>query len=92
MRTQECVGSGLCCKTGPCAFGEWDAELHQCKFLEVKDTINGVEIYQCGIYDEICGQPGAEYNPAFGTGCCMGMFNENREKIISLGITNYEQT
>lgn len=43
---------------------------------------NEVNIYRCGRYEYIKQQPGNEIMPAFGAGCCMGLFNENRMAII----------
>lgn len=82
-----CLRSGLCCKTGPCAFGEWDRSAHQCKFLQVAEQGDGYTVYSCGIKNKIEALPkdyGAALNPAFGTGCCMPLFNENREAIRRL--------
>jgi hypothetical protein len=79
-----CLRSGLCCKTAPCAFGEWDAERHQCRFLEVSETHSTCVIYTCGKKAEIEALPashGAALNPAFGAGCCMTLFNSNRRAI-----------
>jgi len=81
----------MCCKKGPCAFGEWDDAAHRCKFLEVKEHHDGFEIYQCGRYDYIQLLPeeaGAKWNPAFGAGCCMSLFNENRQRILRHLVTN----
>lgn len=77
-----CVGSGLCCKKGPCAFGQWNEEKHQCEFLELSYAKDGIEIYKCGKYDEINSNPLAVINPAFGAGCCMSLFNTARNKIL----------
>lgn len=85
MRTRQCVRSGLCCKSGPCAFGEWNEKAHQCRFLDTTESGNGYTIYACGIKDKIEALPpeaGAKWNPAFGTECCMPLFNENRQAII----------
>ena len=59
-----CINSGWCCKQGPCAFGTWDAERHQCQHLTAD--------HKCGIYEEIISRPENEWywNPAFGAGCC----------------------
>jgi len=73
-----CVRSGFCCKRSACAFGEYDHEKQQCKFLET----GGDGRYQCGKFDEIVDAPFAEINPAFGAGCCMPLFNEDRQRII----------
>lgn len=79
-----CVRSGLCCKKGPCAYGTWNAEARQCAHLQVAETLpNGAEIHSCGIYDEIVQIAGAKYNPAFGAGCCMTLFNDLRSAIIA---------
>lgn len=81
-KSSPCVGSGLCCKTGPCGFGEWDSIAKKCKYLEDGLKENEVTIYRCGRYEFIKQQPGNEIMPAFGAGCCMGLFNENRMAII----------
>ena len=78
-----CLRSGLCCKKGPCAFGTWDEQLGQCIHLRVRRThANGAEEHECAIHDEIAQRPGAEWNPAFGAGCCMPLFNRNRAALI----------
>ena len=82
---QPCLRSGHCCKSGPCAFGERDPGVTQCKFLEVEFRHGDVEIHRCGKYEEIMALPpeaGARFNPAFGAGCCQPLFNEPRERII----------
>jgi hypothetical protein len=80
-----CVGSAMCCKKAPCPYGESiSKEDRGCKFLEEKETIKGVTIYQCGRYEYIRQQPGNEFCPAFGAGCCMSLFNDNRQRIIGL--------
>jgi hypothetical protein len=81
-----CLRSGLCCKTAPCTFGEWDAARKQCRFLEVAETYEKCEIYSCGKKAEIEALPawrGAAINPAFGQGCCMPLFNANRRAIAN---------
>jgi len=75
----------MCCKRAPCGYGESiSATEHGCRFLEVKAVVQGVEIHQCGKYAEIVGQPGADFSPAFGAGCCQSLFNENRARILTL--------
>jgi hypothetical protein len=81
-KVSPCVGSGLCCKTGPCGYGEWLAAEHRCKFLETGYTAENFEIYRCGRYEYIKKQPGNEIMPAFGAGCCMSLFNTNRNNIV----------
>ena len=84
-RITDCVGSGMCCTKGPCAFGEVTSQTNpSCRFLEVKKTVEDVTIFKCGRYDYISAQPGSEWNPAFGAGCCMGLFNDARNKILAL--------
>ena len=68
----------MCCQKAPCPFGEWDAERHQCKHLRRDATGR----YECGIAEEIVTQPGWEIAPAFGAGCCMTLFNSERQRII----------
>jgi hypothetical protein len=79
-----CVGSGFCCKKTVCAFGERiDAKNPSCKHLKEIEQENGKHPrYTCGIYDYIVSQTGWEFNPAFGAGCCMPLFNADREAII----------
>src|SRR4051812_5785691 len=80
-----CVRSGMCCKTGPCAFGEWDSVAKQCRFLETAETHTTHVIYSCGKKAEIDALPAeymAAFNPAFGAGCCMSLFNSNRRAIL----------
>ena len=48
-----CVQSGFCCRRSPCAFGEWDEEKQQCKYLE--DQTDGTAL--CGRYEEILELP-----------------------------------
>lgn len=81
-KASPCVGSGLCCKTGPCGYGEWNSTEKQCAYLEVGHKGDEFEIYRCGRYDYIKQQPGNEFMPAFGAGCCMSLFNSNRRNII----------
>lgn len=81
-QSSPCVGSGLCCKTGPCPYGEWLSAENKCKYLENGLTDNGVTIYRCGRYEYIKQQPGNEWVPAFGAGCCMSLFNKTRSNII----------
>lgn len=79
-----CVGSGLCCKTGPCPYGIWNEEKNQCDYLitSYEQEDKNIQVYRCGNYAYIKKQPGNEWAPAFGAGCCMSLFNENRKNII----------
>ena len=70
----KCVCCGYCCTKGACAFGDWNEIKHQCKHL-TEDKL-------CGKYREIINQPAAKFNPAFGAGCCMSLFNSFRERKI----------
>ena len=71
-----CIHSGWCCRQGPCAFGTWDTEQHQCIHLTQDD--------HCGIYQEIMAKPVAEWkwNPAFGAGCCSSL-NPARQAMLA---------
>lgn len=79
----ECVGSGMCCKKVPCGYGERDPETGWCLHLVPwsEDTVSEPR-YRCGRYEFIRTQPGSEFMPAFGAGCCMSLFNEARENIL----------
>ncbi len=79
----QCVRSGLCCKSAPCPYGEWDIEKHQCKFLEIEKTGKNYEFYKCGKYEEIIKHRDSWISPAFGAGCCMSLFNTARNKNIT---------
>lgn len=79
-----CVGSGRCCKRSACAFGEYDHEAQQCRYLVVEQRVEGLDIFGCSQYAFIVEQPGAQWNPAFGAGCCQSLFNEHREAIITV--------
>jgi hypothetical protein len=86
MRIRPCLRSGLCCKTGPCPFGIWDAERHQCQFLQTHEQGSNYTIYSCGKKAEIEAMPAeyrADFSPAFGAGCCMPLFNTNRAAIAA---------
>lgn len=82
-RYAPCVGSGMCCKKAPCPYGEWDHEKNQCVYLGEAFHREDVTVHCCSRYDYIKQQPGNEAVPAFGEGCCMSLFNENRNKIIN---------
>ncbi len=82
-----CLRSGMCCKKRPCPYGEVTSpDNPSCRFLEVEIAVEGTELYRCGKYEEISKQPGAEFSPAFGAGCCQPMFNDARNKIARLTI------
>ena len=49
------------------------------------------ETTSCAKYDYIRIQPGADFVPAFGAGCCMPLFNEYRDKILSRDFDGVEQ-
>lgn len=81
-RFQPCVRSGFCCKKRPCQFGEVTSPTNlACRFLEQLPG-EGHPRYACGRYDYIIQQPGWEWNPAFGAGCCSPLFNTDRELIL----------
>lgn len=72
-----CVRSGYCCKQAPCAYGGWNEDKTQCKFL------NGDKAgeYSCGKYEEIS-QTIEGKQGYFGAGCSSALFNKDREKVI----------
>lgn len=74
----------MCCKKSPCAFGEWNAIQGQCTYLQVAYRSEAVDVHRCGRFEHISKQPGAEWNPAFGAGCCMPLFNAARASIIRI--------
>lgn len=79
---QPCVGSGFCCKTAPCPFGEVTSPTNRACNKLVQIEAPGHPRYICGIAQEIVQQPGWEVAPAFGAGCCMTLFNEDRRAIL----------
>lgn len=74
----------MCCKKSTCAFGEWDPGLGQCKHLVEGFIGQEVTVYRCGLHAEIEKTPGSEWNPAFGAGCCMSLFNSHRSRIVEV--------
>jgi hypothetical protein len=78
VKSDECVHCGACCKKTPCGFGEWDKEKSCCAFLVPSE--NGE--FVCGKYSEIIKDPTSEFSPAFGAGCCMNLFNTEREAVL----------
>lgn len=97
-----CVRSGYCCTVRPCPFGRpaerqrpADVAAGHVRCAElvaegwIGDPLDGMPTFTCGIYDKIVGQPGAEWAPAFGTGCCSSM-NSDRQKIVRLMIAGHE--
>lgn len=75
-----CVRCAACCRKVSCGFGVYDFKKGQCVYLK-EDGIQTL----CAIYEKILELPVEEWeaSPAFGAGCCMGMFNEHRTKIIN---------
>lgn len=88
MIVKACLRSGFCCRKGPCGFGESISDSnHQCKHLiEHSDTTTS-----CGLYEEISKHPMSVISPAFGSGCCMPLFNEARFKIRQQKFGGQEQ-
>jgi len=74
-----CVRSGMCCNKSPCGYGESRDDSPACRFLQKDEN----EQYECGKFDEIV-RDGNRWHmsPAFGAGCCMPLFNEEREEIL----------
>lgn len=76
-----CMKSGFCCTTSPCGYGAWNEVTHQCKHLQLPNSIGQRD---CGRDEWIkANVPGWEFYPAFGGGCCMSMFNQAREQVIA---------
>ena len=83
MLVKPCLNSGFCCSKTPCGYGERISETNpSCKYLTAPNEI-GQRL--CGRYEWIIANIPPEiwrdFSPAFGGGCCMGMFNTAREKI-----------
>jgi len=77
-----CMKSGFCCTMAPCAFGEYDYEKKQCKYLGEPNDIGQKD---CLRYQWILDNVPEEirnFNPAFGFGCCSPIGNLARNKII----------
>lgn len=92
FRIRPCVQSGTCCKRSVCTFGTWDEDAHQCAHLKTVTQTPLFVRYSCGIKAEIDALPpsaGAIWNPAFGSGCCAPLFNENREAILRYGSNHH---
>jgi hypothetical protein len=81
MKTSPCVRSGLCCKIAICPYGAPNEE-GGCKFLLTKIKGEDFEFFECGQHDYIITQPGHEFMPAFGEGCCMALANQFRQANI----------
>ncbi len=84
MKIKPCLSCGFCCKKSPCPFGEWDEKNSQCMFLEIKKDHRVCIEYKCDKYDYIQKLPeesAANFSPAFGSGCCMTLFNEDRNRL-----------
>jgi hypothetical protein len=65
---------GYCCRVGPCAYGEWDAERGCCRLLT--DDL-------CPRHDEIVELERGSRFPMFGSGCSSTLFNERRERKLA---------
>jgi len=71
---RSCLRSGYCCKKALCPFGEWNEDETACRFLEGHRPGE----YSCGRHDWIVLQPGSEFSPAFGAGCCSPLNTDRR--------------
>lgn len=85
IKIRACVNCGFCCRQQPCRFGEWNHTLKQCLYLSFA---NGQSF--CKRFDYIIKQPYADFEPAFGAGCCSNG-NKLRTKIIQTKYKNVEQ-
>ena len=88
MIVRACLRSGFCCRRGPCGFGAPVSSTNpQCQFLIEHDD----KTTSCGKHDEIIKDPSSVFSPAFGSGCCMPMFNEARTEILMRDYDGVEQ-
>lgn len=88
MIVKACLRSGFCCKKGPCGFGHSISPTNpQCAFLIEHDD----KTTSCGKYEEISKDPSSKFSPAFGSGCCMPLFNEARKQILQRDFKGVEQ-
>ena len=78
---QPCVQCGFCCSLGPCGYGEWDKEKHQCKFL---GETNKEGQRACGKHKEILEFEKDNPFAMFGCGCSSSLFNNCREAVIQI--------
>lgn len=76
-----CMKSGFCCTKAPCQYGEWNDDKTACKYLAEPNDIGQRD---CLRYDWIKENvPTCAMYPAFGAGCCMAMFNRDRDQVIA---------
>ena len=79
MKSRPCYQCGFCCTVSPCAYGEWDWNKKQCKFLNDDST--------CARYALIVEYEKQSPLPMMGCGCSSPLRNERREnKMRTLGI------
>ena len=66
MKIKACLRCGYCCKKSLCAFGERKEGDSVCKYL------GGEKIgdHYCKEYQRVSQKVWAQWNPAFGKGCC----------------------
>ncbi len=87
MKSRACLRSGMCCNIAPCPYGSSISESNsKCSFLIEHNSTT-----TCSIYEDILKQPGADFSPAFGAGCCMPMFNVRRAFILARDFDGIEQ-
>jgi hypothetical protein len=70
MKTYPCYQCGYCCTVSNCAYGGWDPEKGQCKFLAEDST--------CSKYDEIVRHEKNHRFPMMGCGCSSPLCNDRR--------------
>jgi len=78
-----CMKSGFCCTKSPCAYGTYDHEKKQCIHLGEPNDIGQRDCLHINWILENVPEEFRNFNPAFGAGCCMPMFNEARNTIIN---------
>lgn len=79
---RQCVQCGACCDFAPCGYGESKTNSNGCKYLISQEKNTDYEFFRCDRYEYIITQKDAAISPAFGSGCCMSLFNERRTKNI----------
>jgi len=78
MLIKACVNSGFCCLKSPCGFGKKADDHNGCVYVVFDDKGQS----NCSIAEEIMKCPSSKVSPAFGAGCCMGLFNDRRNDVI----------
>ena len=81
--TKPCIRRGYCCKQAPCPYGEG------VPCIQLGGDKPGEHF--CKIHDYIVQQPGAEFSPAFGAGCCSTLNSDRRSLQTTTTTTTNRQ-